>query len=78
MRLPPLGALAVRSHAGPAHLVIDLRALDDARTRLAELDLSIRRIEGGDYGRCEVCGTRIAEERLEAVPTTRTCVACAG
>jgi len=51
--------------------------LDAARARLAELDLAIRRIEGGDYGRCEVCGARIAEERLEAVPTTRTCVACA-
>jgi len=51
--------------------------LESARTHLAELDLAIRRIEGGDYGRCEVCGTPIPDERLEALPTTRTCVACA-
>ena len=48
-----------------------------ARTHLTELDLAIRRIEGGDYGRCEVCGRPIALERLDALPTTSTCVACA-
>ncbi len=51
--------------------------LASARTRLAELDLAIRRIEGGDYGRCEVCGRPIPDERLEAVPTASTCVRCA-
>lgn len=51
--------------------------LDTARTRLAELDLAIRRIEGGDYGRCEVCGRPIDPERLEALPTASTCVGCA-
>lgn len=51
--------------------------LESARTRLAELDLAIRRVEGGDYGRCEVCGRPIPDERLEAVPTASTCVTCA-
>lgn len=51
--------------------------LDAARTRLAELDLAIRRVEGGDYGRCEVCGRAIPDERLEAIPTAGACVACA-
>ncbi len=51
--------------------------LTSARTRLAELDLAIRRVEGGDYGRCEVCGRPIPDERLEAVPTASTCVGCA-
>lgn len=51
--------------------------LDTARARLAELDLAIRRIEGGDYGRCEVCGRPIDPERLEVLPTASTCVACA-
>lgn len=48
-----------------------------ARSHLAELDLAIRRVEGGDYGRCEACGARIPNDRIEALPTTRTCVACA-
>lgn len=51
--------------------------LESARAHLAELDLAVRRIEGGDYGRCEVCGSAIAGERLEALPTARTCVTCA-
>ena len=51
--------------------------LEAARTHLAEVDLAIRRMVGGDYGRCEVCGARIPDERLEALPTTRTCVDCA-
>lgn len=51
--------------------------LEEARVRLAELDLAIRRIEGGDYGRCEVCGHAIAAERLDALPTASTCVGCA-
>lgn len=48
-----------------------------ARTHLGELDLAIRRIEGGDHGRCEGCGRPIPEERLEAIPTASRCVTCA-
>lgn len=48
-----------------------------AEARLGELDLAIRRVEGGDYGRCEVCGRPIPDERLEAIPTAGTCVSCA-
>lgn len=51
--------------------------LEEARTRLAELDLAIRRVEGGDYGRCEVCGRPIPDERLDVLPTASTCVDCA-
>lgn len=51
--------------------------LASARARLAELDLAIRRVEGGDYGRCEACGRPIPDERLDALPTASTCVGCA-
>ena len=51
--------------------------LDAARTRLADLDLAIRRVEGGDHGRCEGCGRPIPDERLDALPTASTCVGCA-
>jgi predicted MPP superfamily phosphohydrolase len=33
VRLPPLGSVHLRSHAGPAHLTINLSSLDAARTR---------------------------------------------
>lgn len=51
--------------------------LTAARRHLAELDVAIRRVEGGDYGRCEGCGRPIPDERLEAIPTASRCVACA-
>jgi predicted phosphodiesterase len=33
VQIPPLGALEVRSHGGPAHLSVDLGSLDTTRTR---------------------------------------------
>jgi DnaK suppressor protein len=45
---------------------------------LAEIDLSLRRIESGDYGVCGVCGEKIPLARLKAIPWTRCCVECAG
>lgn len=45
---------------------------------LAEIDLSLRRIETGDYGICGVCGEKIPMVRLKAIPWTRCCVECAG
>jgi RNA polymerase-binding transcription factor DksA len=49
--------------------------LDQARTRLAELDAAVSRVADGSYGRCEVCGAPIGEARLQARPAARTCIA---
>jgi len=35
---------------------------------LAEIDLSLRRIESGDYGICRVCGDKIPLARLMRSP----------
>jgi DnaK suppressor protein len=45
---------------------------------LAEIELSLKRIESGEYGTCGVCGERIPVARLKAIPWTRSCVECAG
>jgi DnaK suppressor protein len=45
--------------------------------RVADLELAAERIRAGAYQRCEQCGSDIAAERLEALPATRRCVACA-
>lgn len=44
--------------------------------RLSELDHVQRRLEQGSYGKCEICGGKIPEERLEAMPDTTVCVPC--
>jgi DnaK suppressor protein len=51
--------------------------LRQARENLDEVDAALARAEGGTYGTCEVCGRPIPPERLDARPTTRTCVDCA-
>ncbi|GLY69115.1 DnaK suppressor protein [Amycolatopsis taiwanensis] len=51
--------------------------LRQARAELAEFDSAAGRLRAGTYGRCERCGGAIADGRLEALPATRTCIACA-
>jgi RNA polymerase-binding protein DksA len=50
---------------------------DRAKHEIAEIDMALRRLTEGTYGRCEGCGEPIAAERLRAVPATRLCLACA-
>jgi RNA polymerase-binding transcription factor DksA len=45
-----------------------------AEAELEEVDAALARLEDGTYGRCEECGTEIADERLEVLPATRFCV----
>jgi DnaK suppressor protein len=45
---------------------------------LAEIELSLRRMETGEYGTCGLCGEKIPLVRLKAIPWTRCCVECAG
>jgi RNA polymerase-binding transcription factor DksA len=52
--------------------------LEAARTRASETDAAIARLDSGVYGACEECGRPIAGERLDARPTARRCISCAG
>ncbi|MCI2422662.1 TraR/DksA C4-type zinc finger protein [Saccharopolyspora sp. K220] len=51
--------------------------LVDARRDLNALERAAARLDEGTYGVCERCGKPIARERLEALPATTTCIACA-
>ena len=51
--------------------------LEQARSRLLELDAARLRLQLGAYGVCETCGGAIPTSRLVAQPATRNCVACA-
>lgn len=43
---------------------------------LYHLNQALLRIEDGTYGMCHECGLPIDEERLNAVPHARLCIAC--
>jgi DnaK suppressor protein len=44
---------------------------------LEEIAAALDRIQRGNFGRCEECKTPIPKARLNALPYTRYCVACA-
>lgn len=52
--------------------------LTHARDQLARVDLALRRLAEGGYGRCERCGKPIGAGRLAARPVAATCIDCAG
>ena len=59
-------------------------ANDEINSQLAELESrelgqierALLRIRKGVYGKCEYCGGKIAEARLNALPYTDTCIEC--
>lgn len=55
-----------------------MSTLGDSEVReLARITAAIRRIDGGTFGLCELCERKIESARLDAVPTTTTCIDCA-
>jgi len=43
----------------------------------ADVRNALRRLDDGSYGLCETCGAAIAPARLDALPHTPRCIACA-
>lgn len=58
---------------------LGLEKLDEQQKKQIEaIDMALHRIETGDYGICLSCGEYISPGRLDAVPWTPVCAACAG
>ena len=59
-------------------------ANDEINSQLAELESreleqierALLRLRKGVYGRCEYCGGKVAEARINALPYTDTCIDC--
>ena len=54
------------------------QGMDDAiaesmRDRLAAIDRALKRLDDGSYGRCDVCGTALADRDLELDPLAVRC-----
>jgi len=47
-----------------------------ARGQIAAIDHTLEKIEKGTYGVCDNCGKKIAEARLEAMPSASLCLEC--
>ena len=68
-----------RAEYEPHDVTDDEAALqaDAIEARLVAVEAALDRIGSGEYGQCRACGSGIAEERLDAVPTTDVCRECA-
>ena len=51
-----------------------LSLVEQHQEELADVEAAFERLEQGTYGKCEACGNKISEERLEARPAARFCV----
>jgi len=54
-----------------------LSLLQNQEHALDEIAFALERIKQGTFGRCEECRSPIHKARLQALPSTRHCVACA-
>ena len=44
--------------------------------RLKDVNLALKKIEKGNYGKCKNCGKVIEEKRLLACPEAKLCIKC--
>jgi DnaK suppressor protein len=54
----------------------EVRTLSRERNLMLKIDEALARIDIGEYGHCELCGTDIDVRRLEARPTATQCIEC--
>jgi YteA family regulatory protein len=54
----------------------DLALHEKRLETLDQVEAALARVAQGDYGRCQICGQKIAPERLETVPYTTHCLPC--
>jgi DnaK suppressor protein len=54
-----------------------LTTLERERRTLSEIEQALARVKKGEYGTCPLCGKRLPEARLRAIPWAKLCVPCA-
>lgn len=53
----------------------DLAILEGIQADIDNVDRALHKLDEGTYGICETCGKPIPEERLDALPGARFCIA---
>jgi DnaK suppressor protein len=72
---PPTDDAELGTESSDQQLTLSL--LGNEKNALAQIQAAIERIEDGSFGKCEECGLKIPQARLEAIPYAALCVQCA-
>ena len=54
----------------------DLSLREGMKHQVSHIDDALKSMSQGTYGVCEMCGKKIDDDRLEAMPSTTLCLAC--
>jgi RNA polymerase-binding transcription factor DksA len=71
------GKRAGDSTAVAAELLARVSAHEQLLALAADIARAREKVADGSYGVCDVCGSAVGEERLEALPWAVRCVTCA-
>ena len=79
----PMGAVSFgkRVGEGTSQAVERIAQVDAAKrldAKLGDVERALEKLDEGSYGRCDVCGSPIGRERLEAIPWAVRCIDHAG
>ncbi|MBL7156106.1 MAG: TraR/DksA family transcriptional regulator [Candidatus Pacebacteria bacterium] len=44
--------------------------------KIKNIEIALKKIKKGEYGKCEKCKKKIPNERLLAIPEARSCIKC--
>ncbi len=75
-QLDLIGEVPETGAAMDAHDEVALALHAGATAALVDIGKALRRMDTGDYGRCQQCAAAIALERLEILPAAPLCMDC--
>jgi len=55
---------------------VNLEVTESLEKEIDKIDLALKKIESGTYGKCDRCNKKIPTKRLEVYPAAQKCMAC--
>jgi RNA polymerase-binding protein DksA len=55
---------------------MELKIASEGSDRMKDIEDALKKIDDKTYGKCEVCGEKIGQKRLKAMPYARLCIQC--
>lgn len=73
---PNYGDSEDENAAEVADYIVNLSVGSNLEKSLRDVNLALSRLDEGAYGTCKYCGKSIEQKRLEARPTSSSCMTC--